>query len=55
MPAKEVPLWTEASFARVEHEDHVATAKDGLCSVEVKLFTVHSDKSDQTYKHIALC
>ena len=55
MPLEEVPIRTEASPARVEREDHAAATKDGLCSVEVGLLIVRSDKSDRTYKHIALC
>ena len=31
---EEVPLWTEASPACLEREDHVATATDGLCNCD---------------------
>ena len=55
MPTEEVPPWTEASPARMEHEDHAMIMKDGFCSVEVGLFIVPSAKSDRTDKHIALC
>ena len=48
VPTEEVPIRNKASPACLEHEDHAATASDGLCDVEVGLFTVHPERSTRS-------
>ena len=38
VPTEEVPLWTEASPACLEREDHATAASDGLRHVKIDLF-----------------
>ena len=45
VPIEEVPLRSKASPACLEREDHAATMSDGLCNVEIRLFTVHRERS----------
>ena len=44
LPTEEVPIRTEASPACLEREDHVETASDDVCYVEIRLFTIHPTK-----------
>ena len=48
VPIEEVPLRTKANPACLERKDHAATASDGLCDVEIRLFLVHPERSTQT-------
>ena len=45
MSTKEVPLWTKASLACLECEDHVAIASDRVCDVQIRLFIARKTRS----------
>ena len=45
MPIEEAHLWTKASPACLEREDHATIASDGVCDVQIGLFIVRPARS----------